>query len=612
MKPGRRLLLLFSLLAPTLTLGQQLDNRSLTSKFYFRHLLLTTDAGGAITQASSLAGSITFDGAGRFTVQGQQTVGTAAPTSASGSGTYAVKPTGFVSLANPQRSDLTVNARLGTGAIVGSSSEAPGTISDLFVAIPAPAAATSNSSLSGSYQVAALEFPSGNASQARSTAFQLSANGQGGFGTVTVTGHASNLGGQLTTQTVSGATYSLSADGSGAATFPIPSGSTAATALLGGSRSLFLSSDGTLLLGATSAAGGHDILFGMKSLGGTSGNSSWQGVFFTAGLSLSSQGVTAFAGSANSAGKGTVLFHRRLHYSGGTLHFTGANAYSLGADGTGTSQLLRVAVGAAGQAFLNTSLGDSDPSDYELQVGIRAPSLTGSGVFVHPLGVVNAASFAPAGAPLAPGEFFSVFGAGMAPQTQAAQSLPLPTQLAGVQVLVNNVAVPLQLVSAGQINALAPFAATGATVSIVVNNNGNRSNAVEVALAPTAPGVFSQDMSGAGPGAVLHSDFSLVTASKPARKGETVLVFLTGLGATSPPVGDGQAGPANPLSLVTANVTVYVGGLPATVAFKGLAPGFAGLYQLNITIPTDAPSGNVPLAIATAEAFHDQVDIAVQ
>ena len=87
---------------------------------------------------------------------------------------------------------------------------------------------------------------------------------------------------------------------------------------------------------------------------------------------------------------------------------------------------------------------------------------------------------------------------------------------------------------------------------------------------------------------------------------------MTGLGAVNPTVADGVAAPASPLRLVTSNLTVYIGGQQASLLFKGLAPFFAGLYQLNVTIPTLAPIGSsVPLAIDTGDAFYDQVDIAI-
>ena len=236
-----------------------------------------------------------------------------------------------------------------------------------------------------------------------------------------------------------------------------------------------------------------------------------------------------------------------------------------------------------------------------------------SGVYISPIGIVNAASFAPVGNPLAPGELFSIFGSGLATQSLGAASFPLPTTLGGVQVTVNGTAVPLIAVSSGQVSAVVPYAATGSKVTVVVNNNGRLSNAVDVPLARTAPGIFSLNTSGAGSGVVLHADYTLVTAASPAKHGETVLIYLTGLGATSPPVGDGLPAPSSNLSLVTTDLGAYIGGNVAPVAFKGLAPGFAALYQINITVPSNAPSGsNIPLAIGTADAFHDQVDIAIQ
>ena len=157
-----------------------------------------------------------------------------------------------------------------------------------------------------------------------------------------------------------------------------------------------------------------------------------------------------------------------------------------------------------------------------------------------------------------------------------------------------------------------PYGTTGATASIVVNNNGNRSAAIEVPLGKTSPGIFTIPSGGTGPGAILHANYSPVNAASPARRGETVLLYMTGLGAVTPTVRDGAAAPASPLSIVASPLNVYIGGQPAAVLFKGLAPFFAGLYQLNITIPTLSLTGpSVPLAIDTGDAFHDQVDISI-
>ncbi len=593
--------------------GQTLDNTSLNGKYFFRHILFQTDASGAISRPSSLSGSITFDGLGKTAVQGQQTVGTASPVNFTSAGTYQVQPNGFVTITNPQRSDSTLNARLGVGAMVGSSTEAAGTVSDVFVAVPASKTPATNQSFLGTYRVATFEIPLGDATQARSAFFTWYGNGQGGFDPFTVTGHAANLNSQVLTQTVTGATYDFSSDGSATATFPAPSGASPGSMLLGGKKVLYLSADGSMMIGGSLDAGGHDLIVAISSLTTAATNNSLQGVFYTAGLALGTQGLSSYAGSANSPGTGTILFTRRYHSVQGTLDFTSSAAYTLLSDGSGTSGTLRVGLGSGGAAFLNSSVSDFDLKTFEIDVAIRAPSITGSGVFVSPVGIVNAASFGPVGNPLSPGEIFSIFGIGLAPQTLAADHYPLPPSLAGVQVLVNNSAAPLIAVSTGLVNAVVPNSASGTKVTIVVNNNGRRSNAVDVPLAKTAPGVFTLDSSGAGAGAILHPDYSLVTAAAPAKHGETVQIYLTGLGATAPPVGDGLPASGSNLSVVTADVAVYIGGKAAPVVFKGLAPGFAALYQLNVTVPADAPSGaKIPLAIGTADSFHDQVDISIQ
>src|SRR5690242_8386399 len=114
------------------------SNASLSGKYYFRHVLLITDASGNVTDTRTGFGTLTFDGNGNFTTSGQQLVGTAQPATLAGNGTYTVKPGGFVTLSNPLRAATTVNARLGVGALVGSSTEAGAGVFDLLIAIQAP------------------------------------------------------------------------------------------------------------------------------------------------------------------------------------------------------------------------------------------------------------------------------------------------------------------------------------------------------------------------------------------------------------------------------------------------------------------------------------------
>ena len=162
------------------------------------------------------------------------------------------------------------------------------------------------------------------------------------------------------------------------------------------------------------------------------------------------------------------------------------------------------------------------------------------------------------------------------------------------------------------ISGVVPFAASGNRATVVVKSNGATSNTVEVPLSPTAPGIFTITQNGLGSGATMHADYSVVTQSNPAKAGEIVQVFVAGLGAVSPNVVDGDPAPATePLSRVLSNVTVTVGGLPATIHYKGLAPTWAGLYQLNIELPMLLAPGTHRLAIKTGQSLTDMAAIEV-
>ena len=610
-------------------MGQTFNNQTLTGKYNFRHLLFTTDTSENITDIRSLWGSITFNGSGNFGFSGQVAANGAAPVAASGSGTYSVTPAGIVTLTNPQNNTLQLNARWGLvspptvtlfgpqpgeAMLIGSSTENTGNTFDLFIAILAGQSA-SNGVLTGSYVASELAFPSGSAAQVRSALFTLQANGQGGFGSIAVSGHGANLSsGAFTAQTVTGATYTVQADGSGSASFPLQAGLTSATQILAGNETIYVSSSGNVILGGASDGSTQDIWVGFKTGNGLA----WTGEFWHAGLRFESPGnASAYSGSLFSNNAGSLTFTRRLRQlqpAGAiTYDFTGTNAFALGADGSGTAALTRVALGAAGNGFVGTAIDPNDPGGYEVYLGVRMPPVSGTGVFLNPQGVVNAASFAPVGNAIAPGEFVTLFGSNLAAVTENAGA-PYPASVAGVSVLINGVAAPIYLVSSGQINALVPYATTGPTASIVVNNSGTLSNTVVVPVAATAPGVFTVDRNGIGSGAILHADYSLVTSANPAKRGETVLIYLTGVGAVNPPVADGTAGLASPLSRAAATVNVLIGGLPATVSYSGLAPLYPGLYQLNVVVPADlavTATGPFPLAVQTADSFHDQADLIV-
>jgi uncharacterized protein (TIGR03437 family) len=253
-----------------------------------------------------------------------------------------------------------------------------------------------------------------------------------------------------------------------------------------------------------------------------------------------------------------------------------------------------------------------DASAYELYFGVRMLEQSASGVFLNPLGVLNGGSFAPPGYPISPGAFVYLYGTGLATQTVRATAFPFPTTLGNVQVTLNGRPVPIYAVSPTRIDAVVPYASTGSTATIVARVNNAESNTIIVPLAASAPGIFSLTQNGLGDAAILHANFSGVTASSPAKPAEIVQVYLTGLGAVTPTVADGAAAPSSgALALVTAPLRVTVGGIAANVAFQGLAPGLAGVYQLNIQIPPSLPAGTHSLAVQTLEGFTDMVSVRV-
>jgi uncharacterized protein (TIGR03437 family) len=142
---------------------------------------------------------------------------------------------------------------------------------------------------------------------------------------------------------------------------------------------------------------------------------------------------------------------------------------------------------------------------------------------------------------------------------------------------------------------------------LIVTSGGTQSSPVAVSIAPVQPGVFLIN----GLGAAFHANYTAVTPSGPAAPGETIFFYATGLGAVSPPVIEGTAAPVSPLAL-SAPPSVTIGGLLASVPFSGLAPDLAGVYQVNIVIPQNAPSGASSLVVSLGGVSSPSVPISIQ
>ncbi|MBI4464842.1 MAG: hypothetical protein HY647_09085, partial [Acidobacteria bacterium] len=227
-------------------------------------------------------------------------------------------------------------------------------------------------------------------------------------------------------------------------------------------------------------------------------------------------------------------------------------------------------------------------------------------------GVVSGASFAPSPAPLAPGSIISIFGTNLAATTASASALPLPRALGSTSVEINGGAVPLFYVSPTQINAQLPGELSGTTAFLRVRNGLSTSEPISIALASVAPAIFSKDSTGRGEGAITFAASQLVvSAERPARAGDFVQIFATGLGPVSPTVPSGQPPPLEPLSRTTFLVTATMGGVPATVVFAGLAPDLVGVYQVNAQVP-EGVSGTVPLVLTVGGIASNEVTLEVR
>ena len=196
---------------------------------------------------------------------------------------------------------------------------------------------------------------------------------------------------------------------------------------------------------------------------------------------------------------------------------------------------------------------------------------------ITPGGVVSAASLAPL-APVSPGGFISIFGSNLASATATSLGYPYVTSLGGTQVLLNGQSLPLEFVSAGQINALVPYETpVNGIQELLVQQNGGYSLPETLIVATASPAVFTQSQSGTGAGAIVVAKANgtrfVASPAQPASAGDALEIYCTGLGAVSPAVADGAAAPLTPpLAQTTNPVTVTSGGRTRRCCSRGLRP----------------------------------------
>ena len=262
----------------------------------------------------------------------------------------------------------------------------------------------------------------------------------------------------------------------------------------------------------------------------------------------------------------------------------------------GSVSAAEVTTDAQGQASLRWSPGAADAN--ELQLTLAAlPSVTlvlraGSAVPVV-TSVSNAASFEPE---VAAGALATILGAKLADGHSGSAVYPWPSTLAGVRVRLGDVFVPVFYASDGQINFYVPADTPhGNLTTVTVVTPSGAQAAATVEIKPVQPGIF--------PGAVLHAGTAVSAVSTPVRAGDYIEIYCTGLGPTRS---------AGGLDRTVLTPLVFIGAIPVTPVYSGLVPGYQGLYQVNVRVPTGLAPGPQSLLLSVSLAHSNEISIGVE
>ncbi len=552
-------------------------NSLLSGTYVFREVIYVPNVDGSVGRAIATYGNIAFNGNGSYTITGSAVDSNSGsvPGSYTARGTYSIAPNGYGFMTHPYATSGSLHGMISNGVFIGSSTE--NGINDVMIAVPLGSA--TNATLTGNYTMDYIAIAGSQVNSYASIA-QLNNANNGNIGAVPIKTYLGTANTQPVNQSAAGVTYTF-ASGIGTLRFP-----TTTNLAIQGNKIMYISGDGNFIFGGSAA--GYDLFIGVRRASGAPPR--LDGLYYQAGLNHVPGSLDTFYGAFN--GRDTVMLEHQRYLSSGNgfpVNYTAVGLLPSAATTDYVDTLSAVDYTISQDASIR--IGVHQTPTVGLRIAVRGPKFTG----------------------VAPGELLSIYGSNLASNTVVTQGgVPFPKTLGGVRVLMNNREAAIFFVSQGQIAVLVPYGTTEGIVQVQVEKDGILSNAVTMFRYLSSPGIFSQSQSGEGIGAVLHSDYSVVTEARPARPGEIVQVFLTGLGAVFPTVADGAAGGTTTLNQTApGSVRAYVDNLAADVLYAGLAPQLSGLYQVNLKIPDAAATGNVFLDIQTTDAYTTQVAIPV-
>jgi uncharacterized protein (TIGR03437 family) len=590
-------------------------NGLLSGTYNFREVMWSNN--GDVHRVA-IYGTIAFNANGGYalnsSVMDSQNPGSVQPFSIP-NGAYRISASGMGFMDDPIRQSAgspssTVWGLVSQGIFIGSSTD--DRINSLFIAAKGPSTAPTNASFSGSYWAAGVNIPTGNVTQARDMLFPLNPNGQGSLGTVNLTGFV-GAGGTNVTQTVNGAAYSFA---SGALTLSF-GGSLVTQPLIAGDALCYLSADGNFFFGGS--ATGWDMIVGVRAYAGSVPPDALKGMYYQAGVDLSpSSGFTTLAtyyGAFSATADRTIIGHQRVltgfdpSFDYTPFDYTYSDFFTLAADGSHDDFLgIHNVVGAGGAI----RIGYGNTSRLGINIALRSPAFSGAGVYLDPSGIANAASSAPFTVGVSRGGFIALYGTNLASTTLQDGSMPFT--LGGVQVLINGRQAPIYYVRSDVVLAIVPYETTGTVASIQVISNNVASDIRTVRVKDGTPGVYTDPPGGVSYAIGQHvqdNSYDKITPQNPAHPGETILLYLTGLGDVDPPVADGMPAPLSPLTYALTQPVAVVDGEQTTVGFAGLTPTIVGLYAITVTIPSDIAPADVYIDVSLPDSYTTEAQISI-